>query len=266
LAEDWGRYCVRPGRNVSALSQLSYEAWIKQYRPAENHANRMVSYYDKGRWAGLVLDLQMRLATDGRRGVPDLFRRLWSRYGATGRGIDAGVIRAEAEAIAGRSLRSYFARFIDGTAELPVPALLKQVGITVSAIPPAQHERNDATKASRLRAWSGLAFANGGDQPAVVKNVVPDSPAWRAGITFGDELVAVDGTRVDASNVSKRLADATPGQEVTVCYFRKDELRQASFRMARNPERRWCFTFDRSVTGPRRHLIGRWLGVKGLDA
>jgi predicted metalloprotease with PDZ domain len=252
----------RTGRNTSPLSQLSYEAWIKQYKPAENHTNRMVSYYDKGRWAGLVLDLQLRLATGGRCGVPDLFRRLWVRHGAKGRGIDAGVIRAEAESLAGRSLGNYFTRYIDGIQELPVPALLKKAGIAVAAVPLAVHERNDPTKAARLFAWSGLVFGNGGAEAAVVRNVVPDSPAWRAGITFGDELVAVDSTRVNATTVAKRLADAVPGQEVTVSYFRKEELRETRFRMARNPERRWTFAVDKGAAQAKRRLLGRWLGVR----
>jgi predicted metalloprotease with PDZ domain len=262
LAEDWGRYITRPGRNVSPLSQLSYETWIKQYKPAENHTNRMVSYYDKGRWAGLVLDLQLRLSSDGKRGLPDLFRRLWLRHGVRNRGIDAAAIRTEAEALAGRSLGSYFRRFVDGTAELPVPALLKKVGIAISAVAHAQHERHDATKAARLLGWSGLVFGNGNDDAAVVKNVVPDSPAWRAGITFGDELVAVDGSRVNAATVAKRLADAGPGQQVAVSFFRKDQLRSARFRMVRNPERRWTFTVDKDAGQAQRRLRHRWLGVK----
>lgn len=260
LAEDWARYLARPGRNVSPLSQLSYEAWIKQYKPADNHANRMVSYYDKGRWAGLVLDLQMRLASDGRRGVPELFRRLWSRHGRAAKGIDAGIIRGEAEALAGRSLARYFARFIEGTAELPVPALLKKAGVAVAALAPADHERNDPTKAARLRAWSGMVFGNG-DDAATVKNVVPGSPAWGAGITYGDELIAVNGARVGGATVVKRLADATVEQEVSVSFFRKDELREARFRMVANPERRWTFAVAKDAGQVARRLRRRWMGV-----
>jgi predicted metalloprotease with PDZ domain len=122
LAEDWTRYTARPGRNVTPLSELSYEAWIKQYKPADNHTNRMVSYYDKGRWAGLALDLILRSATAGRRGLPDLFRRLWSRHAARDRAIDAAIIRSEAEAIAGRSLASYFTASSTAPPNCPCPS------------------------------------------------------------------------------------------------------------------------------------------------
>ena len=261
LAEDWTRYAARPGRNVTPLSELSYEAWIKQYKPADNHTNRMVSYYDKGHWAGLALDLILRSATAGRRGLPDLFRRLWSRHAARERAIDAAVIRAEAEAIAGRSLAGYFHRFIDGTAELPVPELLRGAGVKVQSGAPAEHERNDKVKARRLLGWSGLVFANNSDrESAVVKNVVPDSPAWRAGITFGDEVIAVDGARTNGGTVGKRLADGKPGQEFAITFFRKDRLRKAKLRLVRNPERKWIFALDGEASTRVKRLRARWLG------
>jgi predicted metalloprotease with PDZ domain len=261
LAEDWARYAARPGRNVTPLSELSFEAWIKQYKPADNHANRMVSYYDKGRWAGLALDLILRSATAGRRGLPDLFRRLWSRHAALGRAVDAAIIRSEAESIAGRSLASYFHRFIDGTAELPVPELLRGAGIKVQSAAPAEHERNDKVKARRMLGWSGLAFAGNGDREStVVKNVIPDSPAWRAGLTFGDEVIAVDGARTTGATVGKRLADGKVGQEIAITFFRKDRLRQAKLRLVRNPERKWIFTVDAGASARVKQLRTRWLG------
>jgi predicted metalloprotease with PDZ domain len=262
LAEDWTAYMARPGRNVTPLSALSFEAWIKQYKPAENHSNRMVSYYDKGRWAGLVLDLQLRSATDGRRGLPDLFQRLWHRYGAHNHGIDAAVIRTCAEAIAGRSLSGYFRRFIDGNTELPVPVLLRLVGVNVEARTPSECERTDAVKARRMLGYCGLVFIGNSDSDAaVVKNVIPDSPAWRAGITFGDEVIAVDGIRVAQDTVGRRLADGRPGQEIVVSYFRKNRLRSAKVRLVRNPERKWTFTLDPTPSPLQRRLRSRWLGT-----
>jgi predicted metalloprotease with PDZ domain len=261
LAEDWTRYAARPGRNVTPLSELSYEAWIKQYKPADNHTNRMVSYYDKGRWAGLALDLILRSGSAGRRGLPDLFRRLWSRHAARGHAIDAAILRTEAEAIAGRSLAGYFHRFIDGTVELPVPELLRGAGVKVRAASPSEHEQSDKIKARRLLGWSGLVFANNGErESAVVKNVIPESPAWRAGLSFGDDVVAVAGARVSGTTVGKRLADGTVGQEIAIAFFRRDRLHRVKMRLVRNPERKWTFTTDEEASPRTRKLRARWLG------
>lgn len=261
LAEDWTRYMARPGRNVTPLSELSYEAWIKQYKPADNHPNRMVSYYDKGRWAGLLLDLRLRAASNGRRGVPDLFRRLWSRHGARDRAIDTTILRQEAEALSGHSLADYFRGAIDGTSELPIPKLLRATGINVEAVSPAKQERQDTVKAGRSRAWSGLVFNGSDRESAVVKNVIPGSPAWQAGITYGDEVIAVDDNRVHGGTVAKRLADGQPGQEIRISFFRKDRLLTTPLRLASNPEQRWTFTTDATASAQQRLLRNRWLGT-----
>jgi predicted metalloprotease with PDZ domain len=261
LAEAWARYIARPGRNVTPLSELSYEAWIKQYRPAENHPNRMVSYYEKGRWAALILDLEMRAATDGRRGLPELFARLWRAHAAKGRAIDAATIQRAADALTGRPFAAYFRRFIDGTAELPVPDRLRAAGIRVETGPPS--DAHDPVKTRRLLPWTGLVFATQGNgDRAIVKNVVPDSPAWRAGLTYGDEIVAVAGTRVTNATVAKRFADHAPATTVEVSYFRRDRLRIAAVRLARNPERRWSFAIDAEAPPRRRALRQRWLGTR----
>lgn len=264
LADDWTRYMARPGRNVTSVSELSFEAWIKQYKPAENHMNRVVSYYDKGRWIGLALDLVLRRETAGRRGLPDLFRRLWRRFGARNEGIDTAIVRTEAEAVAGASLAGFFRRFVDGTAEIPIPELLHTAGITVQVASPAVCERNDRTKARRLLGWTGLMFAPGTERdPAIVKNVVPGSPGWQAGVTFGDEIVAVNGTRTNATTVGKRLADGSPGQELSIHLFRKDQLVENKMRLVRNPERKWQFGMDKDAAARTKRLRAHWLGTGG---
>ncbi len=257
LGEDWAKYAGRPGRNVTPLSELSFEAWIKQYKPADNYANRAVSYYEKGKWAGLLLDLVLRQATQGRRGLPHMFRRLWQSHGRRGRPITAEDIRAAVESVGRRSLGWYFLRFVDGTADLPVPIWLRRAGLTVRTRSPAQAEREDEVKARRQQGWSGLSFAAG--ETAVVKNVVPDSPAWRAGLTFRDEIVAVNQHQVDAATVGKRLADCAPGQTATIAFFRQGILRTVSLRLVRTPERKWTFVIDPAALPPQRRVREGWL-------
>jgi predicted metalloprotease with PDZ domain len=96
-------------------------------------------------------------------------------------------------------------------------------------------------------------------EAAVVKNVVPDSPAWQAGLTFRDEIVAVNDHRVDASAVARRLADCAPGQTVTIAFFRQEILRTTSLRLARSPERRWTFAMDPAASPAQRRIRDGWL-------
>jgi predicted metalloprotease with PDZ domain len=243
IAEDWPKYALRPGRSETPLAELSFEAWIKQYKPAENHFNRAVSYYEKGLWVGMALDLELRLANGGRRGLPELFRWIWERVGRREADVTETDVRAAARAIAGRSMDTFFDAFIHGTDELPLPALLRRAGLTVARAAPwtSKSGESDPVRLSRARAWSGatiqvLAHAAGTER-AVIKNVLPDSPAAIAGLTYGDEIVAVEGDRVTAATFPRRLADHRPGARITVSYFRRDQLKQTAMIVATSPDR-----------------------------
>jgi predicted metalloprotease with PDZ domain len=264
LAEDWPKYASRPGRNVTPLAELSFEAWIKLYKPADNHTNRTVSYYEKGKWAALVLEVLLREATGGRRGVEDLFRRLWAEHRRHGQGLGEADIEAAVAAIAGRPLGAYFARYIRGNDELPVLALLRRAGVAVDSRPPWQDEE-DVTKARRCRGYTGITWAAGPGAPAneraLIRNVVPGSPAFAAGLSYGDDVAAVGGQRVTAVTAPRRFADHAPGDRIEVHFFRRDTLRAVTLTLGTNPERRLALATDEHATPAQRAVRRGWLGV-----
>jgi len=248
ISEDWPKYATRPGRNVSTLDELSFEAWIKQYKPAENYVNSAVSYYEKGLWVAMALDLQLRERTRGQKGLGELFRVLWDNCTVSSR-QDAPMIEADVRAaaaqVAGQSMDAFFERYIHGTDELPLPALLRRAGFSVREAAPWEKgggAENDEVRARRERSWSG-AVVVGSTWPtgerAVIRNVLPGSPAFEAGLTFGDEVVAVAGARITAAAFSRRLADYPPGTSVEIAYFRRDRLEKVELVIGENPERRF---------------------------
>ena len=214
IAEDWPKYATRPGRNETSLDELSFEAWIKQYKPAESFINRAVSYYEKGLWTAMALDITLRLATGGRRGVPEMFRWLWNRYRRRPRAITEADVRDAAAAIGGRRFDGFFASYVHGKRELPLPALWRRAGLAVTARAawdesdrPAADR--DGVRARRTRAWTGIALW---PERTLIRNVVPGSPAWRAGLTFGDEIVAVAGRAGDRGDVRQARRRPRPGR------------------------------------------------------
>lgn len=261
LAEEWPRYANRPGRNVTPLDELSVEAWIKQYKPAENFTNRSVSYYEKGKWAAIVLEVELRKLTRGRRGVVDVFRTLWKQFGIRDVGFDSPDVEAAVDLVAGRSMASYFRRFIRGVEELPVPRLLATVGINVRIKHPGEGE-SDKLKARRQNAFTGLVFAAPlpGETRAIVRTVIPGSPAWKAGLTYGDELVAVNGGRVNAITASRRLQDGVPGTRVGLAFFRRDRLHTATVTVGTNRETTVNFSLQPSSPVAVRAIRRGWLG------
>jgi predicted metalloprotease with PDZ domain len=265
IAEDWPKYAGRPGRNETPLDELSFETWVKQYKPAENFTNRAVSYYEKGLWTGMALDLELRLRSAGRRGLPELFRVLWDRFGQAGRPIVEGDVRDAAAAIAGRRLDRFFERYVHGTAELPIPALLRRAGLRVAARadwdasgqPPAER---DPVKSRRARGWTGIALH---PERTSIRNVIPDSPAWRAGLTFNDDIVAVGGVRVTPASFARRIADHPPGARVAIAYFRRELLEEAELALGQNPERRLTVALDPAAPARARAVRHGWFGAPG---
>ena len=168
-----------PGRQVQSLAQASFDAWIKFYRPDENTPNITVSYYAKGSLVALALDLSLRQAGGS---LDAVMRALWRS--SRGGPIGEPDILAAVEAAADRALARELQQWVHGTADLPLQRLLEDTAITVL------HETTP------LGAGLGLKLSEGALTGIQVKSVALDSAAARAGISAGDEVLAVDGWRV----------------------------------------------------------------------
>ena len=112
-------------------------------------------------------------------------------------------------------------------------------------------------RARRARAWTGIALH---PERTLVRNVVPGSPAWRAGLTFNDDIVAVDGARVNPLTFAKRVGDADPGARVRIAYFRRDLLSEATVTLAQSPERALSLQADARASKSAAAVRTRWLG------
>jgi predicted metalloprotease with PDZ domain len=207
-----------PGRQLQTLRQASYDAWIKYYRPDANSVNATVSYYTQGALFALTLDLTLR--SRGAATLDDVMRALWRRHGATG---SAGVAEHELPAlvreVSGLDLRRLFARHVDGCAELPLRRLLAAFGVGWS------HGEADAL------ASLGLKLDDAQGWP-LVRQVLSDSWAQRAGLAAGDLLIAIDGERASVEALRRRHARARAGEVWQVHLMRDARLLERSAPLA----------------------------------
>lgn len=232
LAGTWTAYKRKPGRNHTPIASLSREAWIKSYKPAANHGETTISYYEKGNLIGVCLDLTLRLRGNANRtggSLDGLFRRLWAlRDPTTGAAaITLDDIVAAASAEAGEDMRWFFDRYVLGTEELPLPELLEQAGFEIEI----------ADAEARAAVWSGMT---GGK---TITAIEPGSPAAAAGLMHGDEIVAVDGARVASVGAAHdRLADLGVTATAELSLFRRERLLVREITTAATPHRRFGFT------------------------
>jgi predicted metalloprotease with PDZ domain len=162
-----------PGRAVQSVAQASFDAWVKYYRADENTPNATVSYYTKGALVALCLDLTLR--AEGRTTLDAVMRALWLRCHG-GPMTEADLSRVLAD-LGGRSFNKEIARWVHGTAELPLKALLTAQGVNVLEEP------------AQLAQQLGLRVAeNTGLQ---VKIVLRGGAAEQAGFAAGDEWLGL---------------------------------------------------------------------------
>ena len=229
VLDEWTRLMAIPGRSRQSLEDSSFDAWIKLYKPDESNLNTTVSYYLKGGLVMFALDLAIRRQTDGNRTLDDVLRMLWRDFGA--RGIphpeDLESIFAEATGI---SMSDVFATQIRGVQDPQLAVEFAHVGLELrSGWEPAQIE------GGQTPAWLGVTMSG-----AKVTAVFDDSPAMRAGLSPGDELIAVDGCRASAESDSRALLSArSPDDAVELLVFRRHRVVSLRAILAPAPPTRW---------------------------
>ena len=205
LAKTLNGVAATPGRAVQSVAQASFDAWTKYYKQDENTANATVSYYTKGALVALCLDATLRHRG---RSLDDVLRGLWQR--SSGGVITEADIAEVLANVAGRRLDAELQAWVHGTDELPLATLLPTLGVML------RPER------AALAASLGLRLSEGPVTGVQVKAVLAGSPAAAAGLSAGDELLAVDGWRI--RRLDEALAWLQPGRSFSLLLVRDQRV------------------------------------------
>jgi predicted metalloprotease with PDZ domain len=63
------------------------------------------------------------------------------------------------------------------------------------------------------------------EERATITNVIPGSPAFKAGLDRNDQLLAINDVQTNAANLNEVLLSLKPGEVVKVTIFRARRLR-----------------------------------------
>lgn len=249
VLDDWARLMATPGRAKQSLEESSFDAWIKLYKPDESNVNTTVSYYLKGGLAMVALDLQIRRRTEGARSLDDVLRLLWTKYGARGEPHPDNLQPVFEEAT-GLSLGEVFDKVIRGTEDPDLAEELRHVGLELrTSADPAQV----ADGASAV--WLGATVSG-----TKITAVMDGSPAQAAGLSPGDELIALDGFRTATEADIRNLAGARkPGETLAVAVFRRHRLVTLSLVLGAAPPTRFEIA-GIADAGPAAARFQAWLG------
>ena len=227
LGADLSRYLLSAGRRVQSLRASSEEAWVKLYLADAHSASSQISYYLKGAVLALVLDLRLRQQGSG---LPAVLQALWRSHGAAGRGY------READLIAAFSrhdpeLEQLLPQWLDAIDDPPLQEALAWVGLRL----------RPETAPAPWMGWLLEPQAGG----LMVKRVERDAPAQQAGLTVGDELLALDGCRLrTADDAERELKRGEPGQERELLWVRDGLVRRSLVVAGQPAVKSWVLEVD----------------------
>jgi predicted metalloprotease with PDZ domain len=244
LSKEITRYLTTPGRTVQPLSESSFDAWIKLYRPDANSSNSQMSYYLKGEMVTLLLDLLIRDRTDGNKSFDDVLVMMWEQFGKAEIGFTEAQLKTIIEEVANTDLTDFYDRYIHDVDELPFNEYLAPFGVAL--------QPSEATIP-----YLGLTVKSEHGKE-VIKAVASNSPARLAGIDPGDELLAIDGFKVTAEQLNDRLKYYQPGEQIAVSVFHADRLLTVNLTLAVPQPQQYQLQVLEDVSDRQQQLFQVW--------
>ena len=240
----------QPGNKVQPVSQSSFDAWIKYYRPNENSANSTISYYNKGAMIALIMDLEILNASKGQKSLDDVMKTAYNEYyKKQKRGYTDSEFRAVVEQIAGKSLQKVYTDYINGTLPIDYNTYLGYAGLHLENI-----------NAGNSDAYLGLATTIR-DGKVTVTNVSRGSAAWKGGLNVNDEVIGIDGIRVStaAGEVTRIVSSKAVGDKLNVLISRDGIIQTITVTLAASPNVRYRVVPDKTATADQLAVRKKWL-------
>jgi predicted metalloprotease with PDZ domain len=167
----------------------------------------------------------MRDLSAGRKSLDDVMRRLWRDFVEHDRGVASDRIQRLVCELAGEDLGSFLDGLIYGTGDLPLDGLLEVAGIDVTRRAASNLQDKGGKEVSdELPRVDFGAMLKAGQSGIAIQRVSEAGSAQIAGLAAGDEIIAVDGIRLDLGKLEKKMQRAQPGDRWWVHAFRRDEL------------------------------------------
>ncbi len=244
----------QPGNRVETVSDASFDAWIKQYRPNENSANSTISYYSKGALIALIMDLETIHSTEAKAGLDEVMKAMYDEYYTKkNRGFTDKEFKEMLEKVSRKSFDDVYNDYVNGVKTIDYNKYFGYAGFTLI---------DDAAKGNDAYLGATTALK---DAKIIVTNVSRQSPAWIAGLNVNDEILSINGNRINnvsdprLSEVEKFISGKKPGEKITVSFNRDGVIRQTELTLVRNPNHRFKIASLTNLTEAQLAVRKRWL-------
>lgn len=216
LAKYINRHENRPGKDYTSLSEMSIDAWIKEYRPNENSANSTYSYYSKGFIAGMLLDMKIAKESKGKKNLDDVFKKLYKDFyqaksvgGKIGTGYTVAEFESVCSEIASSDLSDFFNLWIRSSERPNYTEAFNEVGVK------AMVEEVD------LADWGLRTKSN------KIEYINRNGMARVIGLNVGDEILSLNMLRVN-DDLNSLWSSIGQPDEIEILYSRDGIINRAT--------------------------------------
>jgi len=237
----------RPGTQVQSVAESSFDAWIKYNQPTSDDMNSTVSFYDSGAVVSFLLDLELRARTDNRVSMDTLMVEMVSRFPLSSPGFGTSDLIEVASALTSSRFDEFFDRYIRSTDPLPLEERVSVLGLKLCNEP------------AGIKAYTGLITVNHNSQ-TMVRYVLSDGPAYSGGVLSGDEIVAFNGRRYEAAEMTTHVdTHLRPGDNIQLEIIRRGRQRTIEFPAASASRGRWQLSRVEQPSDAQKTAYASWL-------
>lgn len=225
-------YLQKPGTSQQSLVDASFNTWIHHYLPSPVSYNSRVSYYGDAALSGLALDLLIRHQTNNEKSLDDVMRALYSHSKAND-SINMDVVKNILNEIGGSIATDFIKTYIESPTPLPMEMFLEYAGLELDK---GKDEKDPPPHAPNPKVDLGIMTSNSGKSVSI-RFLKEGSPAWKAGLSIEDEILAINNRRVTSDSYSKVLSWSRPGDQIDILVSRRGKVMTLPLTLEEKPKK-----------------------------
>ena len=238
-----------------SLAESSFDTWLDN-NPNREH-NTAVNIYLKGSLVSWLLDKEIRRLTKNNKSLDDLQLLLYQKYASSPNGYTSYDVLQLLKQITGYDFKQFWYDYVNSTKEINFDKLLDFYGLKFEKI-------NKKKQQDEKNISLGLNIKEENNQ-LKISLVETDSPAWLAGLAYGDVLVAINTFAVSKENFDSILQSLRVGDSYIVHYFHQGKLMQTQITPQKAKHIKRKIVAQKTANNKQKQRFLKWTGQQ-LDS
>ena len=205
------------GHPFTSLEDASFDSWVNGYNN-DGVPNRRISFYTKGYLIAMLTDFQIRYHSNNEYSLDEVMWDMYHNIARNGLAYSREDYWSCVEKYAGTDLSAFFSDYISGVTDLK--AELQRLGDYYGL------QLGMNTFENPDESWWGVKTSSSKNGNVVIDNILQTSPAFKAGMHKGDEIISVNGRKIE-NNWNELLTYFSDADQLEIHFFHLKQLKSA---------------------------------------